>query len=177
MSLETTYSPGPIPGGLTGASTIEYAIEIGHMSNEGVVVLPVAGPVGTPASVVRMHSQIEYRSIVWSAARMGGVPKVPSWKAFIAANNTNVVFLGGVRTAQIPSPLVVGHWWILAGKYDYSLIVPEGLESAFKLGKMPWETQGVDENDIPAAFFDPLAILSAMPKLGIPAQLPTMIQG
>lgn len=166
----------PLGHGLSGASTIEYAIEIGHSCNEGVVVLPVAGPVGTPASVVRMHGQIEYRSIVWSAARMGGCPRVPSWKAFIAANNTNVVFLGGIRTASVPSPLVIGHWFILAGKYDYSLIVPEGLESAFKLGKMPWESGVTYENDIPAEFFDPLAILSALPKLGIPAQLPTMIQ-
>ncbi len=163
--------------GLTGASTIDYAVTVGHWCNEGVVVLPVAGPIDTPASAVRIHSQIETRSIAWSAARIGGVPKVPSWESFIVAKNTNVVFLGGIRTADVPSPLSVGHWWILAGQYNYALLVPEGLESAFQLGKMPWETGNTNANDIPAIFFDPLAILSAMPKMGIPTQLPIMIQG
>lgn len=171
MSAETTYGPG-----LTGASTIEYAVEINHSSNEGVVVLPVAGPIGTPASVVRRHAPMEHRSVLWSAARQGGVPKVPSWDAYYVANNRNVIFLGGVRTADVPSPLAVGHWFLMAGRYDYAIVVAEGLASNFQLGKMPWETFNTFDNDIPSIFFDPLAILSTAPTVTT-VPFPTMIQG
>lgn len=154
---------------LQGGSTFEYAVEISHAYNEGLVVLPVAGPLGTPASVVRINAPIEYRSIAWSAARLGGAPRVPSWKAFInpSNNNLNLIFLGGQRTADIPTPTGNSQqrWIIIAGQYTYGLVNPEGLDSVFQLGKMPWETGDTSINDIPPDFFDPIGILSARPKI------------
>lgn len=174
MSKETSV---PVNGrqGLDGASTIEYAVEINHSSNSGIVVLPIAGPIGTPASVVRRHAPIEYRSVLWSAARLGGVPKVPAWDSYYVASNLNFIFLGGVRTADVPSPVTVGHWFLMAGRYDYAMVIAEGLASNFQLGKMPWENSTTFDNDIPSIFFDPYAILSTATTVAVP--FPAMIQG
>ena len=146
----------PIPG----SSTIEWHAERAHSSDSGLIVVPVAGPAGTPAVAIRVHAGIERESIFWASTREGGAPIVPSWKSFIVGGNPNRVFLKGQRSATLPSPKLGGHFFVISGVYEYGILQQEGLDSNFVLGKMPWETDiDPNVNFIPALNFDPSGVI------------------
>jgi hypothetical protein len=140
-----------MPEQLAVSSTTKYEIERARSRTEGILALPVAGRPPQNVSLVRLHAPIEFEVVYWSATRRGGPPVVPSPKSL--AGNPNRVFLGGTQSAIVPVPTFGGHWFCLAGSYTYVIVGPEGLDSNFYLGRMPWETVGVDENYIPAANF------------------------
>lgn len=142
-----------------GSTTTTYNVERAHSREEGIISLPIAGE-EQAVSLVRIHSPIEYETIFWSASRRGAAPIIPSWKAFITGNNTNRVFLRGQRSATIPVPTIGGHWYVVAGWYDYAIVTPESLDSNFMLGSMPWESINVNQNFIPREFFNATGIIA-----------------
>lgn len=164
------------------AQTTGYAVQIEHRRSEGIYASPVAGPGPQNASLVRLHAPFETISVYWTATSEGKPPVLPSHKSYL--NNLNRVFLGGERVGVV-TPTLVGHIWVAAGRYDYVVVGPEGLDSAFNLARCPWETNLLAEDFyVPAANFVTSGILN--PKQIIPnTQYPdpdvlllqTMIQG
>jgi len=141
-----------MPENLPYAPNTEYSIERTRSRNEGIVALPIAGPVPQNVSIVRLHAPIEFEDVYWSASREGANPVVPSPRSL--AGNLNRIFLGGSQSAIIPTQTLAGHIFVMSGHYRYVIVGPEGLDSTFYLGKQPWETTlGVDYNHMPAANF------------------------
>lgn len=144
------------------ASTTTYTVQMAHRRTEGIVASPIAGPVPQNASLVRLHAPMEMITVYWTAISEGKPPRLPSHKSF--ATNYNRVFLGGERVG-ITYPSVVGHVWIAAGRFDYVVVGPEGLESRFALAKCPWEGTTASDFYIDASnfqrsgIFNPLAIV------------------
>lgn len=133
--------------------TTSYSIEIAQTHAEGIIDNPVGGPAPQNASLVRLHAPFERISVYWSAVSEGKPPILPSDKSFLT--NPNRVFLGGERHGVV-TPTLVGHIWIAAGRYDYSVPGPEGLGSAFGLAKCPWEgtpSDGAQDFYIPVENF------------------------
>lgn len=121
--------------------TSGYGIQFAHVHAEGLCVNPVAGIAPQQASIVRLHAPFELISVYWSAISRGVPPIVPSYQSFFT--NSNRLFLGGERYGVV-TPDLVGHIWQAAGRFDYSVVSPEGMDSAFMLAKCPWEGTATD---------------------------------
>ena len=132
-----------------------YAVEFVHTHSEGLCVNPVAGKGPQNASIVRLHAPFERISVYWFAISRGTPPVLPSYKSFFT--NANRLFLGGERYGVV-TPDLVGHIWQATGRFDYSVVAPEGLDSQFNFGKCPWEGLATDnavDFYIPAQYFQP----------------------
>ena len=123
------------------ASYTEYTTEIHHQHDEGISVSAIAGDDDEFCSLTRLYSPIEFIQVFWTATREGAPPVLPSHKSYLG--NYNRTFLGGARNALIV-PIQGGHSFSVSGVYVYAVNFPEGLDSAFALGKCPWEGAGND---------------------------------
>jgi len=139
-----------MPENLPLAQTGTYGVQFVHSRVEGISASPVAGSVLSNASLVRLHAPFELLSVYWSAISEGKPPVLPSHKSF--AQNYNRVFIGGERVG-IVTPNIVGHIWVAAGRYDYVVVGPEGLDSQFALAKCPWENDQSTNFYVPAENF------------------------
>ena len=57
----------------------QYPIDTNYTWDEGLHVMPVAGPPGTPARVMRLHAGLNLKRVQWSAERIGMQLTCPSW--------------------------------------------------------------------------------------------------
>ena len=120
-----------------------------RMSRNGLAMMPTAGAFPQVAQVVAFNGGLEFDIVAFQAAKRGGPPTVPA----PSTTNPNRVFLGGDQTAPFPIPDMgniraygVGGWYI------WGILAPEGLESDFMIGNLPFP--GLDQNEfIPSSFF------------------------
>jgi hypothetical protein len=119
-----------------------YSIQFAHAHAEGICVNPVAAKAPQNASIVRLHAPFEMLTVYWSACSLGKPPICPSYKSFFT--NQNRLFIGGERYA-VCTPDLVGHIWQAAGRLEFSVVAPEGLDSDFGLAKCPWEGTPLDQ--------------------------------
>lgn len=140
------------------AGTTTYSVQIVHTHQEGIVASPIAGKGPKNASLVRWHAPFELMSVYYTAISEGKPPAVPSHKGY--KTNYNRVFLGGERVGLIV-PNLIGHYFHMAGRLDFAIVAPEGLDSEFDLAKCPWELSDITEFQIPAAYFLDSGILNA----------------
>jgi hypothetical protein len=152
------YHPG-MPESLPGALTTTYTVQFAHSRVEGVSANPIAGPEPQNASLVRLHAPLEMLTVFWTATREGAAPRLPSSKSYF--QNYNRVLLSGERVG-IVVPNTVGHIWIAAGRFDYCVVGPEGLDSDFRLAKVPWESTDASDFYVPMANFE-LGIINSTP--------------
>jgi hypothetical protein len=130
--------------------TTSYSVQIAHSRDEGIYASPVGGDEEVNCSIVRLHSPIERLSVFWMAVSEGKPPLVPS--PLIYSKNGNRVFTGGDRVG-VMTPAIVGHTFTMAGRLDYIVVAPEGLDSQFNLAMCPWEQAQVSDFYIPATNF------------------------
>jgi hypothetical protein len=117
-------------------------VQFCHRRDDGLSASPVAGPPPQNASLVRLFAPIEFLSVYWSAVSEGKPPILPSYKSFNGLNG-NRLFLRGERCG-IVTPSALGHIWMAAGVYEYSVPATEDLDSVFVLSKCPWEGTPTD---------------------------------
>lgn len=116
---------------LAGAHTESPSgIQRQHVHHSGLVVGPTAGG---PARVIRLHDPYEGESVEFTMTKFGAPPIVPAF----TAPDSNHVFLSGARAVSSPPPGGVnGHHWSLSGRYEYFIVAPVGLASAFPSAKL-----------------------------------------
>jgi hypothetical protein len=155
-----------------GAWEQEYGVVRRRVRDEGILVIPVAGPAGTPPKIVRVHGGLEMETVDFNSGKFGAPPTVPS----PASLNSNLQFVSGNQAATLPmaQPQQGVHYWTLSGQYLYVHIKPTGLTSAFSTGIMPFEIGTAVNNTIPASAFSQQILGSDSPP---PLQLGTPIQG
>ena len=66
--------------------------------DEGLLVLPVMGPVGTPPKRIRVHAPIGYRTVRWAYKKRATPPFIPS----MADTPSGDIFLGGDVVMNTP---------------------------------------------------------------------------
>lgn len=118
-------------------------------SDNGLAMMPTAGPYPQPAVVVALHGGLEYEEIYFVASRLGAPPIVPA----PYTKNANRVYLGGEQSAVFPMPEISGvKTYGVAGYYRWGILAPEGLESDFMIGQVPFP--GLDKDEyIPGVYF------------------------
>ncbi len=112
-------------------------------SSNGLAVMPVAASYPTPAVVVALHGGLEFDIIAYAAIRRGAPPVVPA----PYSSNRNRVFLKGEQSGTWSMPDLGGALnYVTGGWYIFAILAPEGLESDFLLGTVPFP--GADPDDM-----------------------------
>lgn len=118
-----------------------YALRTRKRDN-GLGAMPTAGPSPQAAQVVVLHGSLEWDIVAYTATKRGEPPTVPA----PATTNPNRVFMGGWQSGIFPIPDQVGVMeYTVAGYMRFLILSPEGLESDFMLGKLPFP--GLDPNE------------------------------
>jgi hypothetical protein len=148
-----------------------------HIHTNGLAAMPVAGAFPSPSVTVALHGGLDYDAIAYTAVRRGAPPVVPSPKT----TNPNRVFLSGGRVADFPITDFSGTtMYVVTGWLLFQILSPEGLESNFYIGNLPFP--GVDKNEyIPGVNFQYQLVnqnqtQTLVPVPQIPAILQNMIQ-
>ncbi len=114
-----------------------------RVSSNGLATMPVAAPYPTPAVVVALNGGLEFDVIAYAAVRRGAPPVVPA----PYSSNPNRVYLRGEQSGTWSMPDLGGALnYVTAGWYIFGILAPEGLESDFMLGTVPFP--GADTNDM-----------------------------
>jgi hypothetical protein len=84
--MPSAITPIPVTKNLTGKKDGQTNFfEANDASNlyerdEGILVLPIAGPPGTPAAIIQVHAPYGIRRVKWEAAKRGVPPPIPTPK-------------------------------------------------------------------------------------------------
>lgn len=145
-----------------------YSCTRSRSSDSGLLVIPVAGPAGTPPKVVRVHGGLELETVDFSASSIGAYPKVPHPDI----NDPNLLRLGGSQSVPLPMIQPQGpHRWTIAGSYSYVHRQMVGLASPLPVGQMPFDpTSDALSNTIPADCFSQAILGSFSPPKVQPGQ-------
>jgi hypothetical protein len=66
---------------LPGGPYLRLGTSVSYETDAGLAQLAVAGPPGTPCSIVRLHSGVTRKVVPFHAMRGGDRAKIPSWDA------------------------------------------------------------------------------------------------
>lgn len=105
---------------LTGFGYNRYNIRQHFLSATGLFQLPTAGPVGTPARIVRLHAPTSMKIITWVVemeCEIGQKPVLPHWDT----GDVNEVFVKGEVEVDSPNIRANGQifHWRAKGEYHY----------------------------------------------------------
>lgn len=93
--------------------------------DDGLVIIPIQGPIGTSPVVARIHAPFTTRTTSGSAVKKNAPPLIPA----PANTATGHIFIGG--SIDLPAPNVTGTPQQLYGvKYTYNFLVPTHIKIA-----------------------------------------------
>lgn len=105
---------------LDGRAYSRYNIRQQVATKSGLYQMPAAGPVGTPARIVRLHAPVSSKIVTWVIERLclsGEKPLLPHWDT----EDANEVCI--YAEVRIDSPIIQpgGYLflWRVAGEYHY----------------------------------------------------------
>lgn len=135
---------------LPSAQTHQYSLVRQRNRDEGLLVLPLAGPPGTKPEIVRIHGGVETESVDFDVIKDGGPPIVPAYKP----SEDNNQELSGTQAATIPMLKATGQQTFrMVGHYEYVHRAPKGLDSEMPTGMLPMQIGIAADNAIPAECF------------------------
>ena len=184
LSWDTRRRPIPPPSAdtnapekLPSAFNNRYRATRERTRDDGLLVIPVAGPPGTPPEIVRVHAGVELETVSFEANKIGEPPTVPHPDQL----DQNNLFLSGTQSAAVPMLQVQGnnHSWHISGAYTYVHKKPVGLDAPLPTGVMPFEPYEVNgqkvNNTIGKQYFSQQIISQAIPD-SAPAFSPGIIR-
>lgn len=132
----------------------------------GLAIMPTAGPSPQPAVVVALNGGLEYDLVSYVASKRGEPPTIPA----PSTTNPNRVLLKGWQSAVWPIPDMSGATrYTLFGYIVWGILNPEGLESDFMLGTLPFP--GLDTNEyISASTYLSYTLLNQRTVADLPGQ-------
>lgn len=114
--------------------------------DEGVISLPVAGPPGTRAVIIRLHAGKGEKAVAWFARRLLNNPQAPPQEA----NTTTQVFAGEQIILQLAELQPDGMTWLytFAGLYRYLLTrrVSPNVGDSVSFGQGPYASGSASAN-------------------------------
>lgn len=118
----------------------------------GVIQCPVAGPVGTPCELLRLHGGAAKRIVNWTAERVGAQPQVPSPLTQNPNEVTGHVMVMPCTPAFAPDGTP---FYRLSGRYEYYLVVaPEIGTDRLSSGGVPYMNIANSSLDVQPNQFD-----------------------
>jgi hypothetical protein len=143
-------SPLPTAPGLLSSDYLEgpdtvYDIQEEFTGNEGVLLMPVAGPPGTPASIIQASAPYGYRIVRWVAERLGARVIVPSRRPREneVLHSWRIVPKNPVLTDDLRTYI-----YRTEGEYCFALLSPPSEQDALPMGAPPTYTTQLAENSI-----------------------------
>lgn len=112
-----------------------------YTRDEGLLVMPVMGPEGTPPTVIRMHGGVGFRKVRWDAEKLGAPPLIP---AFTDTPNDTILSSDLYFSVPIVSGSQVQYMYEAHGEYTYVQNVTRTVGSDFQTGAMPYQTQAMN---------------------------------
>lgn len=117
----------------------EYHMETEYRRAAGVLMCPVAAPLGSEAPLTaffRTSRPMTTVRVAWRTERIGATPQVPAPES----NNENFVLLDHRITPVAPQVLPDGNTYVyrVEGEYLYGAKVAMGTTEALPLGAVPW---------------------------------------
>jgi hypothetical protein len=126
----------PAPSLASGSPTTKYSCTQFYAWNYGLAQMPVAGPVGTPARIVRLHAPSCTKVVAWVAERLGAIPVCPHTDT----GSSNDVLIGKMIGLPVPGVIIDGtQVWQVAGVYSYALQVPPSDNDPLTAGSGPFD--------------------------------------
>lgn len=139
-------------------------------------MMPVAGPFPQTAQVVALHGGVEEEEIIFLASRRGKPPIVPA----PYTTNSNRVYLRGEQSVPFPMPQISGvETYGICGFYVWGILAPEGLESDFMIGNVPFPGLTSQDERFPAEYFSYDIINQRVTRIvgsATPPTLPTLLR-
>lgn len=157
ITVSSSASPGLLSAAQQdGRAYHHYAIRQHHVTHSGLMQLPTAGPVGTPARIVRVHAPYSIKVVTWVVmvhCLQGEKPVLPHWDTL---DPNEVCTLAEVRV-DAPAIRSGGEvfLWRASGEYHYASgyagrsVISGGATPAAVL---PPESFGLTEGDFSKEF-------------------------
>lgn len=121
--------------------TTVFSYRIDWYCDEGKLMIPVQGIVGTPAIVVDLVAPNAVKVIAWTALRQGQCPEIPNPTPTITGET-----LGPWRLSTVQPSLMADsvNWeYLVEGVYVYFLALPPSKKTGFYFGRAPWDTRPI----------------------------------
>jgi len=140
-------------------SYTDYEIDGRYDTDNGLLIIPVAGPPGTAAEVVRVHAPYTTKSVKWTAERGGTPPTLPSANTGVAnemlAHKTVFGIAPGIDLFG------TAHIYRNSGEYFYLMPVPKADTDPLVFGKLPYDITPSVSSPVLSSQFD-LTILQSL---------------
>lgn len=131
----------------------DYKIDREARINQGILLIPVAGPPGTPPKLVRTYAPYMEKTATWEAERMNAPVQPPHWDT----GDENTVAVGLTFFPMSPMPVdEFRQAWRMGGEYRYVLAVAPAMSGGFRLAAgaiTPAATPTPEENVITFGMF------------------------
>ncbi len=115
----------------------EFSQQMSYEFDSGLLVIPVAGPPGTPPKIVRTHSPLGAKTMVFAGQRVGALPKLPD----PTPQNANEILLAGHIKPAVPSLSMDGTPVArVEGSFSYVLLQPLTHKDTLPMGSAPYDT-------------------------------------
>ena len=128
---------------IVDADYSDYRTDTHTHFDEGVLVLPVAGPPGTPPKIVRTHAPHVTRRVNWIAEKLNAKPKLPHWNT----SNGNDILVSAHFNSTSPA-VGANHLTFRAdGIYVYASAAPSNMDNiSLPMGAPPNVNRSVTQN-------------------------------
>lgn len=149
-----------------GSPLTEYTCQVSYEEITGLYGSPVAGPIGTPADVVRLHAPMMLKHLDFTARRIGAKPLMPSTNT----GNANDCLLRKVVSACFPGGMVSGEQvWTVTGRYTFLMRLPAASTDVLPIGSAPNDLTSPSQNVLTPSDFSDTLHGPAQPPNGAPA--------
>ncbi len=151
----------------------QYLVDPSYEVDNGVMMIPVAGPPGTPPKIVRKYAPCMRKTVEWTAERKGLQPTIPHW------DTGNPQEIPAYRNIMPVSPLLLNdteHAWRAAGTYVYFLsVAPDPLNATYAAGANPADITTPEQNVFNVSQFSKIYLRS--PIQPIPSVSSDLLEG
>jgi len=117
---------------------------------EGLLIIPAAGPPGTPPVICRVHSPYATRAVEWTAERVGARPTVPQ------PNTGNAQEVPIARSVLVSTPAMQANGQIVtraSGRYVYALTITPGPTDTLANARAQFDGAGSGAYNMPSGDF------------------------
>jgi len=152
-------APSPQPSKVAASEATNpdttYSWVVDYTEDTGILELPIAGPDGTPAMIVKTSAIYGYKLITWLAERIGAPPVLPSTAP---ADPANEKYAGMTLTNGILAVTPDGTRAIYrrGGTYKYALLNPVNFATKGLAGAKPPWAPNIGQNVIKSGDFQNL---------------------
>lgn len=129
----------------------DYRTDFHHDIDEGLLLLPVAGPPGTPPKIVRTHAPYMTKRASWVAEKINDKPTLPHWDT----SNPNDILVQAHWQPMSPVAGLGFYVFACRGTYTYvSAVAPSKDNLVLPMGAPVNVNRSSSDNTFTIGLFD-----------------------